>query len=536
LDLPEFAKVSAKLTYMNSSFDGWVHNPGTAGDFGGKDQEGFRIALRWRPLDALTVDYTYDRARQGGVSPYEQNAYKSLELGFVFPLQPDRVSQSWRPVDLPVEDSFVASGQALTAAWDVSETVTLKSITAYRDLKATEFHDTTEAFNLPVVIYTSVAQHQFSQEGLLTGSAESLGLKYTLGGFYFTETGGMRNAGIPNQFSARFYAIPYIAPTLADIGTPTPSGADNESAGAYANVSWTPPVLDERLSLILGGRYSSDDRGASNLLASAHTSYTSFDPSVTIDFKWTDKLHTYAKYAKGYRSGGFNLYNSALSPFGPEQLRSYEIGLKSLWWNDRLQVNLDGYIQNYKAIQLDFVDPLRAGGAGGGIATVNAGKADFRGVEGDFELMPVDGLTLTANFAYMDAAWAGGSNTIANPFGGPPLVGVSLPNAPRWKYDLGAEYALPPFSFGTLSALIGYSYRGSETSNGGPGTSGDVRPSYGLVNARVTLSDIGFARGNLAVSMWANNLTDEHFQLYHNFGAIIFGEPRSFGANLTYRY
>jgi len=536
VNLPEFAKISAKLTYMNSSVDGWVHNPGTGGDFGSKTQEGYRIALRWRPLDSVMVDYTYDNARQGGVSPYEQHAYSSLELGFVFPLQPSRVDQSWRGVNLPIEDSFVSSGHALTATWDLSEAVSVKSITAYRDLKATALHDTTEAFNLPVVIFTGIDQHQFSEEGLLSGTLDDLAVKYTVGGFYFTEKGGMRNSGLANQFSLRFFLRPYIPPMLADLAPATASGAENQSAGAYANLTWTPPILDDRLSFIVGGRYSSDDRSASNAGASADTSYASFDPSITIDFKWTDKLHTYAKYAKGYRSGGFNLYNTSLSPFGPEQLRSYEIGLKSLWWNDRLQVNIDGYIQDYKAIQLDFVDPLGAGGAGGGIATVNAGKANFRGIEGDFEFLPVDGLTLAANFSYLDAAWAGGSNTIANPFGGPPLVGLSLPNTPRWKYDLSAEYTAPPLGIGTLSAVVGYSYRGNEPSNGGPGTAGDVRPRYGLVNARLTLSDIALAHGTLAVSMWVNNLTDKKYELYHNFGAVIFGEPRNFGANLTYRY
>ncbi len=535
VNLPEFAKISAKLTYMNSNFDGWVRNPGTGGDFGSKTQEGYRIALRWRPLDDITVDYTYDNARQGGVSFYEQHAYSSLEIGFSFPLQPGRADQSYRPVNLPIEDSFVSSGHALTAAWDLSEAVSVKSITSYRDLKANALHDTTEAFNLPVALFTGIDQHQFSQEGLVTGSLDALNVKYTVGGFYFTETGGLRSAGLANPFSPKFFGVPYSPPTLADFGPDVLSGATNESAGAYGNLTWTPPILDDRLSVILGGRYSSDDRAASNAVQSARTSYSSFDPSVTIDFKWTDKLHTYAKYAKGYRSGGFNLDNTALSPFGPEQLRSYEVGLKSMWWHDRLQVNIDGYTQDYKAIQLDFVDPIQAGGAGGGIATVNAGQATFRGVEGDFEFIPVDGLTLTANFSYLDAAREGGT-TVANPFGGPPLAGLSLPNAPRWKYDLGMEYAFPPFAFGSLSALVGYSYRGSETSNGGPGTAGDVRPGYGLVNARITLSDIAFARGSLAVSMWANNLTDENYQYYHNFGAIIFGEPRSFGANLTYRY
>ncbi len=515
VDLPEYDGFSLKATFAKTDDDGWVRNPGVGGDYGAKDEEGYRIALRWRPGDAVTVDYVFDYGTQHGTPNYIQRGYDIPADDYpgvtdTAPLQPGRVTQGWRPVEIPLKDDFKEYGHALTITWDISDQVSLKSITSYREVDSNFTLDTSEAFNLPQIEYYVLAERQASQELLLSGSDDDLALKYTLGVLGFIESGSQVFGFMNNSFLPRL-------PRFSDL-TFMPGSARNSSAGAYANVTWTPPILDDRLSVIVGGRYSADTRYASGgfLASSGSVSYGKFDPSVTVDYRWTDALHTYAKYSQGYRAGGFNLYNVELRPFQPETLAAYEVGFKSSWAGDRIRFNIDAFREDYSDIQVNTVvlDPVLHSLV---TVTENLGRATYQGLETDFSVIPVDGLTLTANYSYLDAS----TRSSLTP----------LPFAPRTQYNLGAEYRFGTFGPGVLSALVGWSWIGRETAGAGP------LSGYGLVNARATLSEIAVGSGTLSVALWAKNLADRRY-IYVNSGfeAIAYGEPRTFGVNLTYAY
>jgi iron complex outermembrane receptor protein len=386
----------------------------------------------------------------------------------------------------------------------------VKSISAYRENDSNFTLDTSEAFNTPQIEYYVLAERQASQEVILTGSDDDRAVKYTLGALGFIESGSQVFGFINNPFITHL-------PRFSDLSL-VPGSARNTSAGVYGNLTWTPPILGDRMSIIVGGRYSWDTRQASGgfLGTSGTVSYGNFDPSVTIDYRWTDQLHTYAKYSQGYRAGGFNLYNVILRPFRPESLDAYEIGLKSSWLDERLRVNIDAFREDYSDIQVNTVvlDPVLHSLV---TVTENLGHATYQGLEGDFAYVPAQGLTLTGNFSYLDAA----TNSSLTP----------LPFAPHWQYNLGAEYRYGAVGPGVLSALISWSWIGAETAGGGS------MPGYGLVNARVTFGEIPLGAGTLSMSFWTKNLLDRHY-IYVNtgFGAISFGEPRSIGANLSYAF
>jgi iron complex outermembrane receptor protein len=307
------ASVSAKLGYLRSDTDGWVDNPGSSRDFGKKRQEGIRAALRWRPADSLLVDYVYDHSDQDGVSMYEQRQYLFPLFPFVYPLQPDRVDHSWRPVDLPIEDDFTASGHALTIEWTLGASTSLKSISAYRELDTDQLHDTTEAFNLPAVNRHNSSQHQFSQELLLSGAISSPAIQYHLGGFYFTETGHQQEQSLANPFGLAF-AFPYVPPTLADLGDREQRHGTVDRDLRRRELGTRDPR--DRLTLNAGGRYSTDSRDAERRIEQADTDY-GFDPSVTVDYRWTDDLHTYA-LCDGVSRGRIQPAELEPSPFGRE--------------------------------------------------------------------------------------------------------------------------------------------------------------------------------------------------------------------------
>lgn len=252
--------------------------------------------------------------------------------------------------------------------------------------------------------------------------------------------------------------------------------------------------------------------------------YTSVDPSVTADYRWTEDLHTYVKYARAYRAGGFNLFNSELRSFDPEKLASWEAGVKSMWLDNRLRVNLSVYSQSYTDIQVGYIDFVP--GTNTLVQfTQNLGEARYRGVEGEIEVSPVTGLRLTADFAYMDAKILEVGS--AGAFTSPPV----LANAPKWKYNLGAQYTFDPFSFGSLSMLAGYSFQGAQFSGGAAET-----PEYDLYNARITLADLALGRSTATVALWGNNLADKHYTYWNAGSAVIYGEPRSYGVTVTFGF
>jgi iron complex outermembrane receptor protein len=515
VDLPEYAGFSLKATFVRSDIDGWVHNPGTGGDFDSKDDEGYRLALRWRPRDDLSIDYAFDYATQHGTPGYIQRGYDFPPQDYpgvtdTSPLQPGRVSQSWRPIDLTLKDDFKTFGHALTVTWDATDSLTVKSVTAYRENNSNFTLDTAEAFNTPQIEYYVLAERQLSQELILSGSDDDYGIKYTAGLLGFTESGGQAFGFINNPFLTHL-------PRLSDLAL-VPGSARNMSVGAYANITWTPPILDGRLDVILGGRYSWDHRYASGgfIPTSGSVRYTSFDPSFTVDYRWSSDLHTYFKYSDGYRAGGFNLYNVVLRPFQPENLSAFEVGLKSSWWNDRLRFNIDGFDEAYRDIQVNAVtlDPVLHSLV---TVTKNLGRASYQGIETDLTFVPFDPLTLTANYSYLNASTASSL--------------TPLPFAPHAQYNLGAEYRFGAVGPGVLSGIVGWSWIGRESAGGAS------LPGYGLLNARLTLGEIALGGGKLSASLWSRNLADRHY-LYVNSGAgaIAYGEPRSFGANLTYAY
>ena len=536
VNLPRTAAISVKLSGLVSHIDGWVKNTGTAGDYGRKDSTGGRGAIRWTPAENLTVDYVIDHNDSHGTPDYLQFQYPDNYFGFfIRPAVPDRQNQTWRPVNLPQNDRFIGTGNSLTAVWDFAEHVSLKSISAYREFDSGFFNDTVEGFNFAYVQAITTKQHQFSQELLLTGSTAASQVNYHLGLFYFTEA-GRQYSYLANDFATLTVAVPYVPPTLADVSLNCICVVHNWSKAVYGEVTWVLPILDQRLSIDVGARSSSDTRGVSRFRPNSiapipvydanEASYRSFDPALTIDYKLTPSAHIYGKIAKAYQAGGFDAFNNDYArPFGPEHVTSFEVGLKSELLQRRLLLNADVFDERYRDIQELFYDPVFNGGAQ---ETVNAGRATLKGFEAQVEIVPVAALDLNAQITHLETR-----ATVTNPYDLVTTTG-GLPNSPKWKGSLSANYTFAPFQLGQLSAFAVYSYNARQLLIGEPQL--DYRPSYPLLDARISLSDIDVGIGKLVVSVWGKNLTDKAYQTFRQYGGVQFGLPRNYGINFTYRF
>ena len=112
----------------------------------------------------------------------------------------------------------------------------------------------------------------------------------------------------------------------------------------------------------------------------------------TVAYDVNDDVHVYAKYATGYRSGGASSRTANYQPFDPEDVKSYEVGLKSDFWERRARFNLAAYIMDRKDSQVDIssIQPT-ATGSFNNLVTINApGTTKIRGIEADLTVRPVD--------------------------------------------------------------------------------------------------------------------------------------------------
>ena len=547
VNFDEVANISSKITFLKSVSDGWVENTGSADNPGSKDATGYRIALQWAPTDSLVVDYSYDDTDQEGVSNYQQHGYPMFAQNLTaLPTFSDRQDKTWRPLNEDLKDDFESSGHALTALWDISENMTLKSITGYREFESELLHDGAESYNVSTFISRSAEQDQFSQEFLLSGFTDDGGIKYHLGVYYFDESAEQLDAELVSNYgvalninNAILAGAPIVGPTLSDLNPYSTFKIANESSAIYSQITWVPNILEQRLTIDVGARYTEDKRSLAwnkpilgpTFKAIDDNSVTShsFDPAFTVDYAFTDDIHAYFRYAQAYRSGGFDSGTDRLQAFEPEDVESYEIGLKSKMLDNRLQVNMAIFELDYTDIQVQFFDPGLDPSAPPAKVTVNAAEANTKGAEIDIKYIPFDALVLSAGGAYLDS-----ETTVANPFTG---VTADRPlfNTPELKYNLSAEYTFDPLSIGTVSAIVSYDFRDEELAAGASDET-DLKPSYDLVGARITLSEIPVAKGDLTVALVGNNLLDEEYEVYHNFGSVVYGEPRNYSVSLSYRY
>ena len=123
---------------------------------------------------------------------------------------------------------------------------------------------------------------------------------------------------------------------------------------------------------------------------------------VTLAYDVDRDVHVYAKYATGYRAGGASSRTINYQPFDPESVKSYEVGLKTDFWDRRARFNLTGYIMDRRDSQVDINSFLYLGSSTyNNLETINLpGNAKIRGIEADLTVRPVDGLTLNASYAY----------------------------------------------------------------------------------------------------------------------------------------
>ncbi|WP_236626798.1 TonB-dependent receptor [Sphingomonas sp. MM-1] len=532
VNVPIGDRLAARLSYANIQQDGFIRNPGTGVKrWGDKDRWAMRADVLWEATDAISLRYSYDRSQIDDTPVY-------VALSPFHPLTVPRPKEGSPAVRDLLPNDVTSQGHSLIAEWEASDALTVRSITGYRKLDNFQNQDYLTGALGPFPLQKNQSrarQDQWSEELQLVGDALDGGLEYVAGFYYFSESG--------SNFSNS-----YSPPTLTR--SFTRATIDNESYALFGQATFTPEWPDRKLHLTVGARQSWDQRAATLTrqtqvndgpitpipgVGDGDRKFKDFSPSFVIAYDAAEGVNVYAKAVKGYKSGGYNIRASSITRFddgfGSETLWSYEAGLKGQFLDNRLRLNIAGFVSKYKDIQINVQsDPTNVR-----ITDVlNAGKATVKGIEADITLQPVRALRVTVNYGYLDAKY----DEIINAAGDDISDIYRFTNAPRHTLAADLRYDLPPLPIGMLSANVNYTMQSDKFTNATIDNGKYIVGDYGLLNARLTLSDIPGVKG-ARIGLWGRNLTDkEYYVMQFNIGrpGALFGEPRTYGVDLSFEF
>jgi iron complex outermembrane receptor protein len=424
-------------------------------------------------------------------------------------------------------------------------------------------------------------QHQWSQEIELVSNGDGP-FQWVVGGFFFRESGNERNVQsfgfvldtnqavynstnfgglaplIQANNPARFRVIPQ-ASTLD-------YKADGTSKAVYGQASYRPGGEDGALGVTLGLRYSWDEKEVLRRQNGATPYTTGIDKAVnygtkkfsapsghlTVDYRANDDVNLYARAARGYRSGGFNLRQATtaalpLTPFNEENIDSFELGAKTEI-GGRIRLNAAVFHNIYKDQLVTVPVPIVGTGSFGTI-TVNAGKTTYTGLELEGQFKISDTFSIDGNFGYIDIKiknfpGADITNTARNIAG--LLSGAGY--APKYTGAIAGNVVVPLSGDSKLTGRLGYNYTAKYQMFGNTltapfskATEGDAR---GLVDGQLRIDGIklGGSGNGFGLTLWGKNLTNEKYvtrsvdfgQL--GFAGVIFGDPRTYGVTLDVEF
>jgi len=564
--------VSAGIAFMRAKHDGYVDDRNDDRDYNDRNSSGIRGAIALTPTSKLRVDLTADYSKDDahlnvGRPVNDLLTFSGAVLPVTDPVNEDS-DYSWdgeTTPGLPNSTKMKHYGFAGTAAYDFTEALTLKSITAYRNLKTRDYIDIDATVYEIGDVFVGVDQHQFSQEFQLAYTGERL--SGVAGLYYLNEDLGSHQEAYGDDLLGTLFLNSGFLRTIDDT-------LDTKSYAAYANASFaiTPTV---RLS---GGlRYTKEtkdyDRTTSTFYSNAIINslfaktfafappkgkWKDWSPMASIDWQVTPNAMLYARVAKGFKSGGFNgRANEAASAtaYDPETVWSYEAGFKSRIAN---QLTLNGAIfdNEYKDFQArisanagdlaDIPSPV--------LSVVNAGKLRIRGAELEAAWTPVPELLLDTQIGYLDADYKEFFDTR---FPDESRAFQTPAFSPKWTMRFGAQYSFGLGNIGglTLGAQTRYKSRTALAVDNtlitytsfvdkGTGTTQEIeglfQDGYWVHDARIVWEN---PTKKYAVGLYVNNLSNRAYktdgQEFSNIGnirTVYYGAPRTFTVRLTARY
>lgn len=539
LNVPIGDTLAVRLVGFRNRTDGFIDNKFLNQSYNGEKSYGFRGKLLFEPSDTVSLlvsaDYAKDTsvccfstARQLGTNANLANFYQ--QFGIV-PGPDNRDVVAGKPFGVyPGAPLRVYKGISGQLDIDLGG-VELTSITAYRNnhyiLDFDGDQTPAERFDYNGGDYN---YKQFSQELRLASPAGQT-IEWLAGLYYFRSTNV-----VDFRAGGRL-----LGPTLPLVVAVIETDFRSKSYAGFGSVTWN---ASDALRLRVGGRLTRDDLrarrvaydlpgslpGSSAIIGSPagdtteEGATTNFSWKVTGEYDVTPGVMIYANAARGYKGPGLassGILTPGVDPIiRPEKVWAYDLGIKASFLDNRATFNAALFYQDFTDFQTQIFDTSTNPP---GFRTTNAGGLKTKGVQAQLAFRPAPGLSLSANGIYVDAkyqdldglscpyAW-----TLPSPSNGCRLVagrpvinasGNRLANAPKYKFNLAANYEAPLSAGVDLLLATDYSWRSDEqfSANGDPLT---IQPAFGILNGSIGLS---LDDGKWELRGFVRNLLDKDY-------------------------
>lgn len=549
-------------TVASFNRDGFGDNLFTGGEQYDKDIFGYRLSAEIEPTENVLIRLAYDNT----------DDQSSAVAGW----RPFPGAFSGTPVTNDVFDTYAGAGVLPTTAgingnnqvesegwvasidWDVSESITLRSITSGREDFTESVIDfdslASTDFDAPVVY----DNEQFSQEFQLLYNTDRMNLVV---GYYYLDS----------EASNDFDVV---------LGLLVPGGLTAYTGGVVETEAWSVFAdltyeLTDRWSLSVGGRYTEDERSADIFRANylgigspflgndaafllgvnsdfeAERTYYDFSPRVNLSYALSEDVTVYGGYSQGWKAGSFdprgaNFATPAVEQgFDAEELDSWELGLKSTWWDGRATTNVALFYSDYQDMQIPGSVGVDSDGDGVNdnfVGTVtNAGQSEISGIEIEANFLLTENLSAQFSASLLDTSFE------EYLVGGVDVSGDrQIQNTPEEMAFIGLNYNTPVAS-GNLLINLNYSYKGDVQQF--EIASPDIdQEAFGLLNASIVWTSDS---EQWLVGVHGKNLTDEEYRTagycfgftncpsalgLENNTSVFFGPPLTGFVTVEYRF
>lgn len=294
-------------------------------------------------------------------------------------------------------------------------------------------------------------------------------LNYVVGGYFFNE----------DQHSFNDFNQGLIVDTLFD------SRLNDRSYAVFGQATY---AIFPTFRLLAGGRYTWEDKSNQTTLhqtsfgqgpisdSTGSLSFQKFTYKAGAEWDVAPRSLLYANVSTGFKSGGF--FIAALdNTYKPEKITAYTIGSKNRFFDNKVQLNVEGFYWDYSDQQVNYIGPGRTSATTLGtiLTTANAGKSRIYGAEADVVLRPTRRDTLSADVQYLDGKYTNFIFLAASANGAPPRTNCTLTptaafglappaqafsvdcsgkpqiNAPRWTVNVSYEHEIPVGAVLTLT-------------------------------------------------------------------------------------
>ncbi len=561
VQFPLGEKLSARLAGVYRSSSGDTENRFDGNDVNEYDTYALRAVARWEISDDNVWTFNVHTGQYNGEGPryhfvrvdnghYPDDVLPIIGVDAPYDEGDDWWAGSW---DLPQDEDIESYGGSIVGVIE-TDSFTFTSVTGYENVDAFVRYDSDASPLSYVNVVYGDDGWMFSQELRLASNGE--GPLSWIGGLYYYED----SVKADNSFDiARFARDLFGAPP--DPNDPQAPGfyvqqwqQPTRSIAAFASLTYE---FSDAWKATAGVRWTEDKKefdfqtfqdehetiGVIPLIdVSLDDSWSDVGGGASIQYTISPDAMLYASYNRGFKGGAYNgspIFDpTTVRAVDPEYVNAYEVGAKTQFLEDRVQLNVAAFYNDYTDMQVfRFVpDPNT------GIPTAfleNAASAEITGVEAEFRGR-FGGLDLSLGAAYLDATYKDyvvqeGDSTFGNPtidFSGNRLVGAPethINAAVEYTFDLGGPRLAPRVEYL-------YSSRVDFDSSNNPLL---AQGSYSVVNAALRLENIA---DQLDVTAWVRNLTEEEYATdaldLSNFGFDIkvHGSPRTYGVTLDWRF